>query len=153
MIVKTVAIKHYIEHRKDVTPEAAAEIQAWMQFYGEKFKERKQTIHLGNKVSLYGKALESADGEEEQTRIVNQALDFLDGVFCRDPKVGTIIDFQKGFKPGHCLDDGTILENCPKCGRVGIVMDEIDFLSKTIHEARVTLMGYEALHVCELTDE
>ena len=145
-------IKSYIADRSTITPENINEIQIWLHNYGGKFKKRKPTMHVGNKISLYAKAIDLARTQEEKIRIANQALGFLDGVFIRNDQVGTVVNFR-AFEAGHFLDDGTLLEECPECGQVGIVLKDVDILSKTIHKAQINLIGYESLEDCPLFND
>lgn len=142
-------IKRYLEDRRRVKPRTVPHIKAWLVNYGEQFQKSKKTVLMGEKLALYARELDMAKDFDEKRRAIFRALDFLEGCFARERLSGKVINFR-GFEPGDFLDDGTLLDTCPACGKTGMVSDDLDLFAQTIHTAKVSIVGYEARETCDL---
>ena len=142
-------IKRYFEDRRRVKPRTVPHIKTWLVNYGEQFQKNKKTVLMGEKLSLYAQELDMAKDFDGKQRAIFRALDFLEGCFARDRLSGKIVNFRS-YEPGDFLDDGTLLDTCPACGKTGMVSDDLDLFPQTIHTAKVSIVGYEARETCDL---
>ena len=147
-------------------PATATALINWVHRNARDLSRREHFEVAVTRMLLYAQALKGVLGDpDRQVEVGGTLLDFLDGIIARGERdlFGQTLSFRDGRSDvpgeidgvsyeGKFLDDGTLLEVCPKCGLPSIVItihQEILYM----HRVRVMPHGYDSLDHCTVLKE
>lgn len=134
-------------------PATVTKLIEWVHLNTPSLSKKQEYAVVVTRMTLYAKALEETLGNvDRQVEVGGVLLDFIDGVMAREGMglIGTIMDFHRhpdALAPGEWLDDGEMIEECPKCGKPAIMQD-MPGETMYMHQARIMPHGYDSLDHC-----
>ena len=136
-------LAEYVKDRTLLGAFGMNEVYRFLTENGPLFERKPITREVGKRIIHFAAALDRSTNDEDTRRLVNQALDYMGGVYARSTHHGKQMGVAR-FEAGHFMSDGAIVEICPVCQLGGVPRTEGPDSGRTVayvHEFQIKLEG------------